>query len=80
MTGVAVVSITITLSSPMITPEFGSPSAVYAYALSESLMKLVFFSTVSACDAKVFSVMMPSPRGVSKRHVVARRYDFPHYL
>src|SRR5205085_3862305 len=36
-------------------PVFGSPSAVYAYACSESLSKLTFFSARSAWDANVLS-------------------------
>src|ERR1700694_727716 len=57
LTGVACVSMTLTASSPTTMPVFGSPSAVYAYACSESLSKLTFFSSRSACDANFFSVM-----------------------
>src|SRR5438876_4824188 len=57
ITGVACVSMTITTSSPITMPVFGSPSAVYAYACSESLSKLTFFSSRSACEANFFSVM-----------------------
>src|SRR4029079_13305394 len=51
ITGVACVSITITASSPTTTPVLGSPSAVYAYALSESLVKVTFLSARSAWEA-----------------------------
>jgi hypothetical protein len=51
MSGVA--SITITPSSPTITPVLGSPSAVNAQQLGESLWKVIRFDAVSACDAKV---------------------------
>src|SRR6266700_3126244 len=65
ITGVACVSITIAASSPTTTPVLGSPSAVYAYAWSESLSKLIFFSTRSACDANFFSVM-----GIQERYLL----------
>jgi hypothetical protein len=38
-------------------PVFGSPSAVYAYACSDSLSKLIFFTSKSAAEAKVLVVM-----------------------
>src|SRR5437667_1485673 len=57
ITGVACVSMTMTAPSPITMPVFGSPSAVYAYACSESLLKLIFFSSRSACEANFFSVM-----------------------
>src|SRR4051812_16135677 len=46
--GVAVQSLTITYLSPMITPELGSPSAVYAQQWGDSCSKVIFLSARSA--------------------------------
>ncbi len=74
ITGVACASITITASSPITTPVLGSPSVVYAYALSDSLSKLTSFSSTSACDANFLSTIhslsadaIKSPRLILKR-------------
>src|SRR3569833_1191575 len=50
--GVAVQSLTITYWSPMITPELGSPSAVYAQQCGDSCSKVIFLSARSAWLAK----------------------------
>src|SRR5436190_9023851 len=47
---------TIAASSPITMPVFGSPSAVYAYAWSDSLSNEIFFSSTSACDAKALLI------------------------
>src|SRR5437867_2345409 len=91
ITGVACVSMTITASSPITMPVLGSPSAVYAYACSESLSKLTFFSSRSACDANFFSVMealdegdepcgtavLSSPRKADTQRHLPRHSGFP---
>ena len=41
-------------------PVLGSPSAVYAYAWSDSLSKLICFSSTSACEANFFCCMTDS--------------------
>src|SRR5580698_8840805 len=58
MAGVAVVSTISTPSSPMITPEFGSPSAVYAYAFSDSWVHVTFLTSRSAWDANAFAMLV----------------------
>src|SRR5690242_609619 len=68
ITGVACASMTITASSPMTTPVFGSPSAVYAYARSESRSKLTCFGARSACDANVLSDTAPPRRSDALEH------------
>jgi hypothetical protein len=59
--GVACASTIITLSSPMITPEFGSPSAVKAHRPSPTSVKLVFFSVRSPCDANALDMPILLP-------------------
>jgi hypothetical protein len=49
--GVACASTTMTLSSPMITPELGSPSAVKAQMSRPISVKEMFFSVMSPADA-----------------------------
>src|SRR3954469_24354569 len=46
--GVAVASLTMMNLSPMITPEFGSPSAVHAQQCALSCSKVIFLSARSA--------------------------------
>src|SRR5690242_6697799 len=58
MTGVACASITITPLSPIMIPELGSPSAVNAYKPLPSSVKEMFFSVVSAVEAKPLAVMV----------------------
>src|SRR4051812_40836705 len=57
--GVAVQSLTITKRSPMITPEFGSPSAVYAQQCADSCSKVIFLSARSAWLAKALLIGVP---------------------
>src|SRR3569832_2574621 len=52
--GVAVASLTMMNLSPTITPEFGSPSAVYAQQCALSCSKVIFLSARSAWLANAF--------------------------
>src|SRR3954466_12710279 len=57
--GVAVASLTMTYLSPMITPEFGSPSAVYAQQWALSCSKVIFLSARSAWLANALDTVAP---------------------
>src|SRR5687768_3189183 len=63
MTGVACASTTMTLSSPTITPELGSPSAVNAYRPGPISSNETVFSAVSAADAKALLLMNTRSHG-----------------
>jgi len=54
MCGVACASITMTPSSPTMTPEFGSRSAVNAQQFFDNLGKLIFLAFRSDREAKLF--------------------------
>ena len=47
-----------TLSSPMMTPVFGSPSAVKAHRSRPISVKLIVFSPRSPCDAKLLAMIL----------------------
>src|SRR3954468_8179420 len=59
MAGGAVASLTMTYLSPMITPEFGSPSAVYAQQWALSCSKVIFLSARSAWLANALDTAAP---------------------
>src|SRR3569832_2842393 len=65
MAGVACASITMQLSSPTMTPEFGSPSAVNAYRPGPIWSNETFFSVISLVDAK--PLVMETPVARSRR-------------
>src|SRR3972149_725427 len=71
ISGVARVSITITPSSPTITPVLGSPSAVKAYALFDRRRKLIFLGLRSDWDAKVVICSLSSQACRQRRAIVA---------
>src|SRR4051794_18061756 len=54
--GVACASNTMQPSSPTITPELGSPSAVKAYRSVPTSEKVIFFSAISVVDAKPLAI------------------------
>ena len=61
--GMACASMIITDSSPMITPELGSPSAVKTQRPSPISIKAISFSVRSPCDAKALAMVVPSRQG-----------------
>src|SRR5206468_13113458 len=63
--GVAVASLTMTKRSPMMTPEFGSPSAVYAQQCLLSCSNVIFLSARSAWLANALDM----PRILSMQRV-----------
>src|SRR5688572_33212435 len=63
MAGVAVASLTMMKRSPMITPELGSPSAVYAQQCGDSCSNVIFLSARSAwlANALLMGEMLLAP-------------------
>src|SRR5690606_5329070 len=59
--GVACASTIMTLSSPMMTPVFGSPSAVNAHRSRPISVKEIFFSVMSPVDANCLDIPSGPP-------------------
>ncbi len=78
MFGVAWVSITITPSSPMITPVLGSPSAVKAYRPSPSWVKETFLSSMSPVEAKAFPGVLAGAFDMTKTPYFPSRVSGSH--